>query len=289
MSQVTTPVRTHPDRCPGLFRPWQAADGALVRLRLVGGRIGPAALSALSEVAQRYGDGELHLTSRANVQLRALPAAEGVVRDDVVAAVEATGLVPSRSHERVRNVLVSPQTGLAEGRADLRPTARRLDRLLCGDPALAGIPGRFLFVLDDGRGDLADRPADLGLVALDATTAQLRVGNGWGSRVALTSAPDRLAAMARTFLRIRGGGVGAPWHVDELPAPLAAPVEPHPGALVRTPPLPYGAVPGGTHVQAPAGVLDAAAVAELVASAEGRELVVTPWRGVLVPAEDATR
>ncbi|WP_435742285.1 nitrite reductase [Nocardioides sp. SYSU DS0663] len=294
---AATSPRTRADRCPGVLRPWPADDGALVRLRLVGGRVSPGGLAAASAVAQRYGDGDVHLTGRANLQLRALPTApdgsDGPVLLEVVAALEAGGLLPSRTHELVRNVLVSPATGLAGGRTDLRPLAAELDRRLCADPALAALPGRFLLVLDDGRGDLADRPCDLGLVALDATTAQLRVGAGWGPVVHLAGAPAALLGLAHAFLAARGTGPEAAWHVTELEHPLdhplAQPAAADPRAAVRTDPLPYGEGPAGLHVPAPGGVLDGAAVADLVELAGERELVVTPWRGVLVPAAGGSR
>ncbi|MGL5860247.1 MAG: hypothetical protein ACRCY9_03195, partial [Phycicoccus sp.] len=160
-----------------MSRPWPATDGLLVRLRLVGGAVSHRSLRALLGVAERFGDGRLHVTSRANLQLRGLPERpRGALPPEVRAALQETGLLPSPTHELVRNILGSPQTGLAGGRADLRPVAAHLDTLLCANPGLAGLPGRFLFVLDDGRGDLLDREADLGLVALDDVTAQLRVG-----------------------------------------------------------------------------------------------------------------
>jgi precorrin-3B synthase len=209
-----------------------------------------------------------------------MPTNEDGLTDEVVEAIAATGLLPSRSHELVRNVMVSPQTGLAGGRTDLRPVAAELDHLLCADPALAALPGRFLFVLDDGRGDLADRTGDLGLVVLDDGTAQLRVGPGWGEVVPLAESPGRLVDLARRFLAVRGDGPDAPWHVEELARPLLAPADPDPRALVESSALAYGPVDGGTHVAVPDGVLDPDALASLAPHAE---LVVTPWHGVLVP------
>jgi precorrin-3B synthase len=275
-------TRSRSDRCPGVLRPWPAPDGGLVRLRLAGGRVTPEALLALSEVAVEHGDGHIHLTGRANLQLRALPMVDGEVTTEVVSAIEATGLLPSRSHDLVRNLMASPQTGLAGGRANLRPVVAELDRLLCADPRAAGLGGRFLFVLDDGRGDLADRPADLGLVALDAQTAQLRVGDGWGAVVPLGDAPPAMLALVHRFLDLRGDGPTAPWHVTELDASLAEPVSPDPLTEVEAPPLAYGDVPGGVHVPAPDGVVGPDLAAEL--AAPGRGLVVTPWRGILQEA-----
>jgi len=273
-------ARSRPDRCPGVLRPWLADDGALIRIRLVGGRVAATALSALSGVAQRYGDGHLHLTARANLQLRALPTDDGALPEDVVAAIEATGLLPSRSHELGRNVMVSPLTGIIGGRTDLRGLAMELDgRLRASDP-LAGLPGRFLFVLDDGRGDLLDRATDLGLVALDASRAQLRVGDRWGPVVPLAHAPAALVALARDFLDRRGDGPAAAWHVRELTVPLWPPTPAHEGLPAASPPAPYGPFPGGEHVAVPDGVLTPELVEEL--TARTAELVVTPWHGVVV-------
>lgn len=270
MTSSPVPSRTRPDRCPGVLRPWPAEDGNLVRLRLPGGRLPAASLRALLAVAARYGDGDVHVTGRANLQLRGL----GPVSPDVVEAIEATGLLPSRSHELVRNVMASPQTGLAGGRTDLRPVVSALDARLCADAALAGLPGRFLFVLDDGRGDLVDRPCDLGLVALDDRFGQLRVGGSWGSVVPHSSAPEAMLDLARAFLRARSSH----WHVTELDTPLAEEMPPDRRVPATLPPLPYGEVPGGFHAPAPGGVVEPALGALDVT------LVVTPWRGVLVPA-----
>ncbi|MDQ4006917.1 MAG: nitrite reductase [Actinomycetota bacterium] len=279
-------ARSRPDRCPGVLRPWPADDGALVRIRLVGGELPSSSLAGLAAVAHRYGDGEVHLTGRANLQLRGLPFVDGRLPDAVVDAIAATGLLPSRSHERARNVMVSPASGISGGRADLRGTARELDRLLCADPGLAALPGRFLFVLDDGRGDLAERDADLGCVALDTSSVQVRVGSrGWGPTVSVTDLPATLVDLARRFLSRRGQGPAAAWHVDELTTPLLDLGAPDRSALVATPALPYGPGPAGDHVAVPEGRLDAPTVRDL--TARGDLLVVTPWRGILLPAAEA--
>jgi precorrin-3B synthase len=278
-------IRTRTDRCPGALRPWPAEDGLLVRLRLVGGRLPARALQELLDVAERYGDGRVHLTGRANLQLRGLPGAGGSLDSDVLAALEATGLLPTRTHELVRNVMVSPQTGLAGGRVDLRPVAAELDRRLCAEQRLATLPGRFLVVLDDGRGDLVDRTCDLGLVALGPTTAQLRTGPGYGPVVPLREAAADLTALALEFARRRGTGADAPWHVAELDRPLGPVVPPDPRIPSPVDPLAFGTVPGGRHVAVPDGLLDRSTAAPLITAAP--ELVVTPWRGVLVPEEVA--
>ncbi len=276
-------TRTRVDRCPGALRPWQAADGLLVRLRLIGGRLPSTALRSLVEVVEEYGDGHVHTTSRANLQVRAFPGANGRLSSEALAALERTGLLPTKTHELVRNVMVSPQTGLAGGCADLRAVALELGDRLCADPDLAALPGRFLFVLDDGRGDLVARTCDLGLVALDSMQAQLRVGSGWGPIVPIAEAAGRIAELAHEFVVRRGPGPTAAWHVSELADSLVEPNAPDPRLPEPAQSLSYGAVPGGRHVEVPETGLDRGAIDDLTAAVD--HVIVTPWRGVLVPEE----
>lgn len=278
-------ARTRGDLCPGVSRPWPAADGALVRIRLVGGEIPVAGLRRLGRVAARYGDGNLHLTSRANVQLRGLPSAGDQLEAEVVDALHATGLVPSPSHELVRNVMVSPLTGLHGGRADLRPVAAAFDELLRADVRLAGLPAKFLFVLDDGRGDLVGRRLDLGAVAVDHTSAQLRIGaDRWGDVVPLEEVPPRLVALAHDFLDRRGEGPRAAWHVDEVGLGNDHRRGRDPRTLVACEPLPYGAFGAGIHVEVPEGMLSPAMLDVVLRISVSDRVVVTPWHGLVLPA-----
>ncbi|MGH3170277.1 MAG: nitrite reductase, partial [Trebonia sp.] len=102
----TRPATTRPaaDRCPGALRLIEAADGHLARVRLPGGRVTAAQLRTLAWLAGDLGDGRVELTSRGNVQLRALPA-DAAVR--LTEELTAAGLLPSLDHDRVRNILAS--------------------------------------------------------------------------------------------------------------------------------------------------------------------------------------
>jgi len=296
---MTRVNRDHADRCPGVLRPWIADDGAIVRLRLAGGVVTTAALHRLLDIAAEWGDGTVLLTKRTNLQVRGIAHHDGCVPVEFVEAVTEAGLLPSPSHELVRNLMASPLTGRVGGRADLRPVVDDLDARLCADPRLAGLAGRFLFVLDDGRGDLIERDLDLGLVALSATSAQLRVGTGhWGTTVALNHAAEALLDLARRFLASRGeAGPTAAWHVDELPGRgaelLDAPHTRDPSTLVASEDPPHHGPlvqdDGRTceHVRVPDGLLTRTIAEPLLARA-GREVVVTPWRSLLLPDLDPT-
>lgn len=283
--------RTYVDRCPGVLRPWIADDGALIRLRLVGGSLSSAALVQLAGIASEWGDGNIYLTTRANLQLRAIAHVDGCVPDPLVHAISQAGLLPAPTHELVRNINVSPLTGRVGGQADLRPLGDVLDKLLCADPVLAGLAGRFLFSLDDGRGDVSRRTLDLGLFALDAHTAQLRVGSTlWGPTVDLNEAAPALLDLACAFLALRGAGDTAWWHVDELPGKgaelLDQSYERDDRTLMTSEPPPFGKIVQddgrqALHIDVPDGTLTPQ-LAEQVAGL-GTELIVTPWRSVIVP------
>jgi precorrin-3B synthase len=284
--------RRRPDRCPGVTRPWLADDGALVRLRLVGGALSASALRTLVHAADRFGDGNVHLTTRANVQLRAVPHDAGRLPEELVDLVRGAGLLPSATHELIRNVMVSPLSGRVGGRADLRPVARELDRLLLADPACAGLSGRFLFVLDDGRGDLLGRASDLAAVALDASSVQVRAGaDQWGPVVRVEETATVLHTLSRSFLAVRGDGPSAAWHVDELDAPLVRGVRDDRARVAAAPPScgVHCQEDGRTaeHVAVPDGLVTPSLAEELLSRC-GEELVVTPWHSVLLPDREAS-
>lgn len=216
-------AREGDDRCPGVLRPHEAADGLLVRVRLVGGRVGARGWRALAAGA-RLGNGIVEVTSRANVQVRGLD--EGGV--DVVAdLLREAGLLRSGAHDRVRNIACHPLAGRRCGAvADAVAVDAVLDALdegLCADDALATLPGRFLFCVDDGGGAPDGVDADVRLVAGGApATWSVVVGDavlaldGVAASRAVAGALD----LARRFLRARGDA-GA-WRVAELPGGAAA-------------------------------------------------------------------
>lgn len=283
--------RTYVDRCPGVLRPWIADDGALIRMRLVGGSVSSSSLRSLVEIAAEYGDGNIYLTSRANVQLRGIDHASGCVPPALVEAISVAGLLPAPSHELVRNINVSPLTGRVGGRADLRPLAGVVDNMLCADPVFASLAGRFLFSLDDGRGDVGSRTLDLGIFALDAHRAQMRVGSTlWGPTVDLNDAATTLIELARAFVGLRGAGETAWWHVDELPGKglelLDRAYERDERTLATSEPPAFGKISQddgrqALHVEVPDGTLPPQLAEELAGL--GPELIVTPWRSVIVP------
>ncbi|WP_084523369.1 precorrin-3B synthase [Nocardia inohanensis] len=202
-------TRTDSDSCPGVLRLHEAADGPLARIRVPGGRLTPEQLQVLAEAARDLGDGNIELTSRGNVQLRQ-------VRDaaELETRLTAAGLLPSSTHERVRNIIASPLSGRVGGWTDVHALVPDLDRGLQSDPRLAELPGRVLFTLDDGRGDVSGLGGDIGVHALDENTyALLLAGDDSGIRVPPHAAVDLMLRAAHAFLELRDGH----WRIHEIP------------------------------------------------------------------------
>lgn len=275
-------IRTRDDdACPGALQVHQAADGALARIRLPGGMIRTDQLAALAAAAETFGAGTLELTGRGNVQIR------GIADPGAVAtAVADAGLLPSPTHERVRNIVASPLSGRAGGLVDVRGWVGELDHALCSDPELAALPGRFWFSIDDGTGDVSGLCADAGLFVVDdGTSALLLDGTDTGVRLSAEHAVEALIEVARRFIDVRGNA----WRVKELTdtAPLLAgftAVEP---AGRRFPPArpPVGWIDQDDDRVAlgaavPLGVLSARQ-AQFLAAIDA-PVVITPWRSVLV-------
>ena len=285
---VTANVRPAADRCPGLLRPHQAEDGLVIRLRIPGGQTTSRTLLALTELA-----GTLQLTSRGNIQLR------GIEEKDLASAtdrIRGLGLLPSPTHELVRNIVASPLTGLAQERPDVRAFVAALDAAICAEPELADLPGRFLFAVDDGSADVWSLAFDVGYRALDTGWGLVAVGGGSdpdpaGMAGRVMSSDAALAEMVRiaaNFVRARRTGAGAwrIWELDDFPSDLArrGDVGGDP-ASNAAPPL--GVVAGAASVGVPLGFLTSTQAAAVLEAACGGPVVVTPWRSLIIPAAAA--
>ncbi|MFH8374708.1 cobalamin biosynthesis protein CobG [Streptomyces cyaneofuscatus] len=279
------------DACPGTLRLHRADDGALARVRIPGGVLSADQAEALLTAAARFGDGELHLTSRGNVQLRGLGTECG---GELAGVLTDAGLLPSAAHERARNIVASPLAGL-DGSSSIRSWLTELDRLVCGSTAAATLSGRFLFALDDGRGDVDALGADVTLIAEGpAGAALLRIGTADEVfRVPVADAPRAALLAAEEFLRAaRNSGA---WRVKDLPDDVRAELvttigsasgpsvhRPRPRTATSPAPGPHGFA---ITADVPLGRLTPTQWQLLTDTARryGGELRLTPWRGIVIP------
>jgi precorrin-3B synthase len=290
-------VRNRVDGCPGALTVHEAADGGLARIRLPAGALSAVQLATLAATALELGDGQLGLTSRGNLEIRGL--ADGS-QFELGERLAAAGLLPSATHERVRNIVASPLSGIDGVGTDVSEHAAALDRELCARPWLAELPGRFFFALDDGRGDVARLGAD---VTMSAQGSRAVVGP---FDIAVGDAVATMLALAEAFLSLRTQQRSRAWRIAELAggtAAVAAHARRSLGFAVatsvsaasvsaatpaRAPDEPVGVQPqpDGRHALitlAPLGRLDQRQAEALASLAGPRGLRVTPWRSVVVP------
>ncbi|MET9493406.1 cobalamin biosynthesis protein CobG [Streptomyces sp. NPDC006552] len=298
-----TPGTFRGDACPGALRLHAADDGFLARVRVPGGVLDVAGARALGDAARRLGDGSLHLTSRGNVQLRGLRDGCG---GELAELLGAAGLLPSAAHERVRNVVASPLSGLdGLGFVDVRGWLTGLDAGVLASSVTPALSGRFLFGLDDGRGDVAGLGPDVLLRGCPDGSAVLAVGGAEflvryedAARAAVVAAEVFVEAArdvsGRRVWRVRELDLPAPELTTRMAARLhAAGIESNPARGAGNCATSHdGVAPAGQGAHALTvtprlGAVSAAqwaALTTLITQLPPGEIRLTPWKGIVVPA-----
>jgi precorrin-3B synthase len=217
--------------CPGARRPMLSGDGLIVRIRPHGGSLPVASLGAIADAASRFGNGQIDLTRRANLQIR------GVTEDSLDLLWQALSaldlLDDSAEGEAIRNIAINPLAGIDRTEVfDVRPVAQALEARLVQSPDLQALPGKFGFVIDGGGLlPLTELVADVRLearrdgadfsVAIGLATAG---GVAWLATAAPSEAADIALQVARAILA-RGGRAHAlaPQAIDAVRAELGQP------------------------------------------------------------------
>ena len=157
--------------CPSLDAPMRTGDGLLARLRVVGGRLTPVQLTKVAAIAGQFGNGQIEITARGNLQVRGLSDATAV---DFARAIEAVVEI-----ERGLVVECPPLAGDdPAGLADPRPLALTLKRHVDERLLNEKLGPKVTVVIDGGETiGLGALGADIRLEAIDAAHWQLSVGN----------------------------------------------------------------------------------------------------------------
>ena len=282
--------------CPGVLRPMQSGDGLLVRVRPWCGALRLDEAKGLADASERFGNGHIDLTRRANLQIRGLRDAGVRGLQD---AVERLGLVDRDAEaEAGRNIMVSPLAGIDPAEADIRPIARALADLLARDTGLQRLPSKFGFLVDGGGAvAIAAERADISLKAMGGWTMAIgldtREGTDWVGSTHVDEAAEVAAAIARIFIglvreqgRLRDLGEGA---FRRLRAIVQKGLDPI-GALSKESLRLIGVKGSAVGVAAPFGRLDARQLrsfASLAEKAGATDIRLSPWRALYVGARDA--
>jgi ferredoxin-nitrite reductase len=157
----------------GLFYVAPNQNSYMCRLRMPNGILKAVQLAGLGDLAERYGGGYSHVTTRANLQIREIEAHNAVA---LIEAIQDIGLCSRGSGaDNIRNVTGTPTAGIdPQELIDTRPYAREWHFHILNDRSLYGLPRKFN-VAFDGAGSVAalEDTNDIGFQAV-------QVNDGFG-------------------------------------------------------------------------------------------------------------
>ncbi|MFL6797020.1 MAG: NirA family protein [Xanthobacteraceae bacterium] len=133
----------------GLFYVAPNQNSYMCRLRMPNGILAHWQLAGIADLARRYGGGYAHVTTRANLQVREIQAANCVA---MLEAIQDLGLCSRGSGaDNIRNVTGSPTAGIdPQELLDTRPYARDWHFHILNERALYGLPRKFNVAFDGG-------------------------------------------------------------------------------------------------------------------------------------------
>jgi ferredoxin-nitrite reductase len=133
----------------GLFYVAPNQNSYMCRLRMPNGILAHWQFAGVADLAERYGGGYAHVTTRANLQVREIEAKNAVA---MVEAVQDLGLCSRGSGaDNIRNVTGSPTAGIdPQELIDTRPYAREWHFHILNERALYGLPRKFNVGFDGG-------------------------------------------------------------------------------------------------------------------------------------------
>jgi ferredoxin-nitrite reductase len=136
-------------RFHGLFYVAPTQNSFMCRLRIPNGILSHWQFAGVADLAERYGGGYVHVTTRANLQIReimpdgAIPLIEGLTSLGI--ATKGTGA------DNIRNVTGSPTAGIdPQELIDTRPFASAWHHHILNDRSLYGLPRKFNVAFDGG-------------------------------------------------------------------------------------------------------------------------------------------
>lgn len=263
--------------CPGALRPMRSGDGLVVRIRPHGGRLSQVQALGLADLSDRFGNGRMDLTNRANLQIRGVD--DGALAP-LIAHLARLGLLDADvQSEALRNIVVAPFWLKGD---DTPSLAAELERALAARQLT--LPVKFGFAVDccteralaaasadirierGLKGELIVRadgaPHGLAVTRSDIVEAALGLAEWFIASGGTTDGRNRMAAHLSAGARVPDDLAGS-----AVPTPAMA--QPRPGLHAA-----------GALVGLAFGQLRATALRALAIEADGLRL--TPWRMLLV-------
>jgi ferredoxin-nitrite reductase len=133
----------------GLFYVAPAQNSYMCRLRIPNGILSHWQFAGVAGLAEKFGGGYVHVTTRANLQFREVAAKDAI---QVVEAVQDLGLTSrGAGADNIRNVTGDATAGIDPGALiDTRPHARAWHFHILNQRTLYGLPRKFNVAFDGG-------------------------------------------------------------------------------------------------------------------------------------------
>jgi ferredoxin-nitrite reductase len=131
----------------GLFYAAPNQNAYMCRLRIPNGILKAAQFAGVADLAERYGGGYAHVTTRANLQVREIEAHNTVA---MIEGIQDLGLCSRGSGaDNIRNVTGTPTAGIdPQELIDTRTYAREWHFHILNDRSLYGLPRKFNVAFD---------------------------------------------------------------------------------------------------------------------------------------------
>ncbi|HEX5508657.1 MAG TPA: NirA family protein [Pseudolabrys sp.] len=150
----------------GLFYVAPNQNSYMCRLRIPNGILKAAQFSGVADLAEHYGGGYAHVTTRANLQVREIEAKNAVA---FIEALQDLGLCSRGSGaDNIRNVTGTPTAGIdPQELIDTRSFAREWHFHILNDRSLYGLPRKFNVAFDGaGKVPVLEDTNDIGFQAV---------------------------------------------------------------------------------------------------------------------------
>jgi ferredoxin-nitrite reductase len=197
-------------RFHGLFYVGPTQDAYMCRLRIPGGILDSRQLRGVAAIADELSGGFADVTTRANLQLRQIPARHA---PEVVLRLVELGLTSQGSGaDNVRNVTGSPTAGIdPQELIDTRPHARAIHHHILRHRELYGLPRKFnIAFCGAGRVLVLEETNDIAFTAVlvgGEVMYRLALGGITGHRdlareTGVVVAPEQTTAVCDAILRV---------------------------------------------------------------------------------------
>lgn len=204
------PMEDFLGRWHGLFFVGPAQEAFMCRLRIPGGILAAHQMEGIAAIAEECAGGYADITTRANLQLREIPAAKG---PEVVMRLGDLGLLPrGTGADNVRNITASPTAGIDPAELiDTRPILRALHHHILHTRDLYALPRKFNIALSGGgRVEVLQETNDISLTAVETEQGprfRLTLGGITGHRdfaraTGVVVKPEEVVRVCDAILRV---------------------------------------------------------------------------------------